>query len=311
MRGRTETRGAFASESLKAHFVRGVTQIIILVWDTPNKCHLECRALFEDVFDLGRGEETFLTEILQLGEHLPTRFQFIHFQHPRCKTHLLLLKLDPLHGCDCYRAEQVETVLSGPGGVREKKGIGVGGFVGGFPPLHTQRQIMPTRAHRPTPVRTHSRSSSGGSSKVVLNLQLTQKDPVLPKIDKARRTSHPVEVRHSFPSITTPLYIRTTLVVSLTSSRLSFPSYFGTLFLMFNFFFCSHPHGRMSCEPGAPCACNHASTFPVSLLAAPRRIHRHPGAAESPKRVLLSRRLPWGAMTRTSGSRARAAQRRP
>ncbi|KAF8262879.1 hypothetical protein EI94DRAFT_1742391 [Lactarius quietus] len=52
---------------------------------------------------------------------------------------------------------------------------------------------MPTRAHRPTPVRTHSRSSSGGSSKVVLNLQLTQKDPVLPKIDKARRTSHPVE----------------------------------------------------------------------------------------------------------------------
>ncbi|KAN0138327.1 hypothetical protein V8E53_003790 [Lactarius tabidus] len=52
---------------------------------------------------------------------------------------------------------------------------------------------MPTRAHRPTPVRTHSRSSSGGSSKVVLNLQLTQKDPVLPKIDKARRTSHPLE----------------------------------------------------------------------------------------------------------------------
>jgi hypothetical protein len=67
---------------------------------------------------------------------------------------------------------------------------------------------MPTRAHRPTPVRTHSRSSSGGSSKVVLNLQLTQKDPVLPKIDKARRTSHPLEVRHCFPSIT-PQHIRT------------------------------------------------------------------------------------------------------
>ena len=89
---------------------------------------------------------------------------------------------------------------------------------------------MPTRAHRPTPVRTHSRSSSGASSKVVLNLQLTQKDPVLPKIDKARRTSHPVEVRHSFPSITTPQHIRTTLVVSLTSSRLSFLSPFGTTF---------------------------------------------------------------------------------
>lgn len=52
---------------------------------------------------------------------------------------------------------------------------------------------MPTRASRPSLARTHSRSSSGGSSKVVLNLQLTQKDPLLPKIDKARRTSHPVE----------------------------------------------------------------------------------------------------------------------
>ncbi|KAI9452486.1 hypothetical protein BJY52DRAFT_1418674 [Lactarius psammicola] len=52
---------------------------------------------------------------------------------------------------------------------------------------------MPTRAHRPTLARTHSRSSSGGSNKVVLNLQLTQKDPVLPKIDKARRTSHTFE----------------------------------------------------------------------------------------------------------------------
>ncbi|KAH8996403.1 hypothetical protein EDB86DRAFT_2917918 [Lactarius hatsudake] len=61
---------------------------------------------------------------------------------------------------------------------------------------------MPTKAHRPTLARTHSRSSSGGSSKVVLNLQLTQKEPVLPKIDKARRTSHPFEVCHRFPSIT-------------------------------------------------------------------------------------------------------------
>src|ERR1700761_2477615 len=91
---------------------------------------------------------------------------------------------------------------------------------------------MPTRAHRPTPVRTHSRSSSGGSSKVVLNLQLTQKDPVLPKIDKARRTSHPVEVRHSFPSSThntseRPSWSRPRHLVSLclpfriTSSRIT------------------------------------------------------------------------------------------
>ncbi|KAI0287466.1 hypothetical protein BC826DRAFT_972210 [Russula brevipes] len=52
---------------------------------------------------------------------------------------------------------------------------------------------MPTRGLRPSLARTHSRSSSGGSSKVVLNLQLTQKDPVQSKIDKARRTSHTLE----------------------------------------------------------------------------------------------------------------------
>ena len=55
---------------------------------------------------------------------------------------------------------------------------------------------MPTRGLRPSLARTHSRSSSAGSSKMVVNLQLTQKDPVQPKIDKARRTSHPHEVRH-------------------------------------------------------------------------------------------------------------------
>jgi hypothetical protein len=82
MWGRTETRGAFASEGLKAHFVRDVTQIIILVWDSPDECHLECRALFEDVFDLGRREEAFLTEILQLGKHLES---FIHFRDTRCR----------------------------------------------------------------------------------------------------------------------------------------------------------------------------------------------------------------------------------
>src|SRR5882672_10481413 len=63
---------------------------------------------------------------------------------------------------------------------------------------------MPTRGLRPSLARTHSRSSSGGSSKVVLNLQLTQKDPVQSKIDKARRASHTFEVRHPFQTITPP-----------------------------------------------------------------------------------------------------------
>jgi hypothetical protein len=71
-----------------------------------------------------------------------------------------------------------------------------------FPFLSTQGRTMPSRGPRPSLVRTHSRSSSGGSSKVVYNLQLTQKDPVVQsKIDKARRTSHTLEVRHRFPNI--------------------------------------------------------------------------------------------------------------
>ncbi|KAI9461520.1 hypothetical protein F5148DRAFT_1214862 [Russula earlei] len=53
---------------------------------------------------------------------------------------------------------------------------------------------MPTKGLRPSLARTHSRSSSGGSSKMVLNLQLTHKDPVQSKIDKARRAaSHALE----------------------------------------------------------------------------------------------------------------------
>ncbi|KAI0062849.1 hypothetical protein BV25DRAFT_1824882 [Artomyces pyxidatus] len=48
---------------------------------------------------------------------------------------------------------------------------------------------MPTKAHRPTLTRTHSRSSSGGSSKLGLNLQFTQKDPIQPKNDKAKRVN--------------------------------------------------------------------------------------------------------------------------
>ncbi|KAI0044538.1 hypothetical protein FA95DRAFT_249171 [Auriscalpium vulgare] len=53
---------------------------------------------------------------------------------------------------------------------------------------------MPTKAHRPGLVRTHSRSSSGGTSKVALNLQLTQKEVVQPKVDKGKqRNGHVYE----------------------------------------------------------------------------------------------------------------------
>ncbi len=72
--------------------------------------------------------------------------------------------------------------------------------------LHPGR-TMPSRGLRPSLVRTHSRSSSGGSSKVVYNLQLTHKDPMVQsKIDKARRTGHTFEVRHCSPTIT-PLHL--------------------------------------------------------------------------------------------------------
>ncbi|KAH9942331.1 uncharacterized protein BXZ73DRAFT_41112 [Epithele typhae] len=50
---------------------------------------------------------------------------------------------------------------------------------------------MPAKAHRPGMVRTHSRTSSGGSSKAGLNLQFTQKDPPPPRTgDKAKKSSH-------------------------------------------------------------------------------------------------------------------------
>src|SRR6266702_3287254 len=128
--------------------------------------------------------------------------EFIHTYYGTwCESaHLLLLKLNPLH------VEMLSVGASGDGVDRagelsEKKRFEA--LLAAFPLFSiTPCQIMPTRAHRPTLARTHSRSSSGGSSKVVLNLQLTQKDPVLPKIDKARRTSHNFEVRHCFPSIT-------------------------------------------------------------------------------------------------------------
>ncbi|KAI1796430.1 hypothetical protein LXA43DRAFT_987615 [Ganoderma leucocontextum] len=51
---------------------------------------------------------------------------------------------------------------------------------------------MPARAHRPSgQVRSHSRSSSGGSSKIGANLQITQKDPPPARVsDKAKKSTH-------------------------------------------------------------------------------------------------------------------------
>ncbi len=88
---------------------------------------------------------------------------------------------------------------------------------------------MPTRGLRPSLARTHSRSSSGGSSKMVVNLQLTQKDPVQSKIDKARRTSHTHEVRHYFPTVTPTAQ-------SERCSRTSFASPPCSVFLFLSFF---------------------------------------------------------------------------
>ena len=50
---------------------------------------------------------------------------------------------------------------------------------------------MPAKAHRPAMVRTHTRSSSGGSSKPGLNLQFTQKEPPPARVaDKAKKSGH-------------------------------------------------------------------------------------------------------------------------
>ncbi|KAI8975807.1 hypothetical protein BD414DRAFT_517306 [Trametes punicea] len=50
---------------------------------------------------------------------------------------------------------------------------------------------MPAKAHRPSgQTRTHTRSASGGSSKLGLNLQITQKDPAPSRVsDKAKKSS--------------------------------------------------------------------------------------------------------------------------
>ncbi|TFK94572.1 hypothetical protein K466DRAFT_476026 [Polyporus arcularius HHB13444] len=51
---------------------------------------------------------------------------------------------------------------------------------------------MPAKAHRPSgPNRSHSRTSSGGSSKLGLNLQITQKEPPPPRVaDKTKKSAH-------------------------------------------------------------------------------------------------------------------------
>ena len=68
---RTEAGGALAPEGFEAHFVGYIAQIIVFVWDAPYEGGLERCALFDDLLDLDGREETFLAEVLQLGEHLP------------------------------------------------------------------------------------------------------------------------------------------------------------------------------------------------------------------------------------------------
>jgi len=94
---RTEAGNAFAPESFEAHFVGCVAKIVVFVWDAPYERRLESCALFDNLLDLGGREETFLAEVLQLGEHLGTRLS-IHGTHRRGgEAHLLLLELYPLH----------------------------------------------------------------------------------------------------------------------------------------------------------------------------------------------------------------------
>lgn len=69
---RTEAGGAFAPQGFEAHFVGCVAQIVVLVWDAPYERRLERCALFDDLLNLGGREETFLSQVLQLGEHLRT-----------------------------------------------------------------------------------------------------------------------------------------------------------------------------------------------------------------------------------------------
>jgi hypothetical protein len=73
--------------------------------------------------------------------------------------------------------------------------------------------IMPQKAHRQTggALTRHSRSTSGGSSKIGLNLHFTQKDPLVPKLqEKAKKNGvvhdvcHHKYVNTHFPSVLTP-----------------------------------------------------------------------------------------------------------
>jgi len=110
-----------------------------------------------------------------------------------------------------------ESEWAGPEGENNGLGSQFGWGSPFFFDTSTPGQTMPTRGLRPSLARTHSRSSSGASSKMVVNLQLTQKDLVQPKIDKARRTSHPHEVRHHSLAITP-------IASSERCSRISFTS---------------------------------------------------------------------------------------
>ena len=163
--------------------------------------------------------------------------------------YLLLLELYPLHdgssGCGLSSSRRCAGIWSGtcrswPGReFRQKKKterlalcFALAACRFPFPSFSTPASVcrtMPTRGLRPSLARTHSRSSSGTSSKVVLNLQLTSKDPVQSKIDKARRTSHTLEVRHHFLMITSTAQSERRSRTSFTSSPL-FHLPFSSLF---------------------------------------------------------------------------------
>jgi hypothetical protein len=57
-----------------------------------------------------------------------------------------------------------------------------------------------------SPAHMHPTSSPGSCPKMVVDLQLSQNDPVQSESDKATDTSHIHEVRHRFPTVTSTSY---------------------------------------------------------------------------------------------------------
>ena len=129
--------------------------------------------------------------------------------------------------------------LAGPEKVGKKKG---GECCLDCFPFFSIRRTMPSRGLRPSLVRTHSRSSSGGSSKLVYNLQLTHKDPVVQsKIDKARRTSHTFEVRHHSVTIS-----QSSSLLHNSNGACETSFMHSTIFFLFSLFGSFHGEGSLT-----------------------------------------------------------------